>query len=156
MTIVGYGLCAAGTSSAGFGTPATGTDRNRALFITATNEVGNAAYINPSTGDYEVDSLGRPVGWDSIQQRVYLALVTAQGSAADPALGLPSKPGVINTASLALLRTQVITALAPLTSKKLIQIVKLEVLQSTDNVNRLTLSLQWKKPGNPTITVTTV
>jgi hypothetical protein len=44
-------------------------------------QIERARYINPTTGDYEVDTNGHFYGMDFIQQEVMLALLTTFGSA---------------------------------------------------------------------------
>lgn len=71
--MAGLGTAAAGQVAAGFGDPATGSAPPAAERM--------SRYIDPATGEYEVDSsTGNFRRWTPVQQRVFLALKTVFGS----------------------------------------------------------------------------
>ncbi len=146
-----------GTSPFGFGSPAT-TDVNvgRALAMTdGIRTQGDARYIDPKTRDYAVDSdTGRILGMTSAQQRVYLALVTVKGSAADPTLGTDVRQvQTLAVNSIARIENATRAALAQLVNERAIRVVSIDVSVSGTVAS---IVVRWTDLSNAQTQVTTV
>lgn len=86
--MAGFGTAPAGTSPFGIGTPTTAT-------VPPDGPVGSR-YINPTTGDYEVDSTtGQFKQMPGVRQRVLLAVLTRRDSSGIPGFGtrMPARMG---------------------------------------------------------------
>lgn len=120
---LGLGACPCGSVPAGFGTPASLDTQPRNVLTCADGTQGNAALLDYTSGDYVIDQYGHKVGCDSLQQRVYLALVTVLGSAADTTLGTAWPAGTITPDLPQRNEAAVRAALKRLTDAKLVQVV---------------------------------
>lgn len=86
--MAGAGAQAAGTTSAGFGTPATATVPGGAfLRDEKTGASLGARKIDPNTKDYVLDSNGRVLGVDYVRHAVQMTLQTERGSAVVQSMG---------------------------------------------------------------------
>src|ERR1039458_7408003 len=86
-SILGAGLARYGVCIAGFGTPAKANALAGKILEDADGVSREARYINPSTGDYVIDTNGVVQGCSTISQSVYLAMATTLGSSAIAELG---------------------------------------------------------------------
>ena len=144
----GAGNCPAGNCPGGFGTPAQTNSSTASLLVQADGTQGNCVFIDPTTGDYRLDAKGQKQGWDSLNQKVYLALRTVLGSSAVPTLGIVQVSGVIGPDFVARIQGAVRTALKSMTDAHLIIIVDIVVTRiGTSAVERKVL---WRAvPGGP-------
>ena len=131
---LGAGFAPAGTTPFGFGSPATAIPLVGVPFDmadTGTGFVGTGRRINPDTRDFEFDpETGRALGMTASEQRVYLALITQKGSAADPKLGTSISSIQTGTGNLSQRVTdEVNAALSTLVSEGSIRIVSIEAYQ---------------------------
>jgi hypothetical protein len=82
--MAGIGLQSAGTTSAGFGSPATAAEQGGAILRnTLTGESMGGRKIDPRTGDYVMDEYGRLEGMPNVRQMVMLAVLNAAPALAD-------------------------------------------------------------------------
>lgn len=148
----GAGHCKAGSSAAGYGEPDQGSDKENAFMKTQDGKQGGAHLIE--NGDYVMDGYGRPVAISSIQQRVYLAILTAKGSSANRELGV-SHPGyLINDATIEARTNAVKAALASMVKQRLIEVISIEVTSPVRN--RISTHVKWKDLTSGTLRNTSV
>jgi hypothetical protein len=84
----GAGIQAAGTTSAGFGTPSTATVPEGAfLRDTKTGRSLGARQIDPNTRDYVLDTNGRILGVNYVRHVVQMSVHTERGSSAVQEMG---------------------------------------------------------------------
>lgn len=124
----GFGLAPAGTAPFGFGAPAL-ADPNIGQALTKTDgSQGEARSIDPRTRDYAFDEKGRVKGIDSVQQQVYLALVTVRDSSSVTGLGQLFSSIKLITANLQTQMTnEVRQALSRLIAENKVQLVSVRV-----------------------------
>ena len=121
---VGFGGSGFGGSGYGYGTPGSTLNSPSPVFRKEDGTQGDCAYIDPATRNYVLDDRGNKLGWDSIRQKVYLALRTKLGSSCVTDQGVDFPTG-IRTPNLALKnRKAVEAALKPMTDLNLIRLVQ--------------------------------
>jgi len=155
---LGFGACGFGSAGLGFGTPAATNSTTAALLIQSdgpgVGTPGDCVKLDTVTGDYVLDAQGNKVGWDSLSQRVYLALRTALGSAAVQTMGIKMPRGVITDNIKAQIGNAVRLALAPLTSANLLTIASIVI--NRVGTNALSTEVAWRAVGAPPGTPNTV
>src|SRR5713101_6487420 len=113
----GAGSSGAGSTFAGFGTPAAANIPNFNLYKTVLGNNRTCRLIDPISKDYVLDDFGNFVGQTNAQQLVYLALVTARDSSILSNFGLDIfNVQVIKSDTLQNLRNSVNEALRDLIS----------------------------------------
>ena len=127
---LGAGLAPAGTSIAGFGTPATAD----APPVPAA--AAEARKIDPVTKDYALDSLDRIDGMSGTSQRVLLAMSTVRDSAVQRDLGLGAPPDRIVSTTRVELEDDVRRALSALVRDGAISIRSIDVTIAGSRVQR--------------------
>lgn len=86
--MAGAGTQKAGTSSAGFGTPAEATPLGGAfLRDTRTGSSFGVRQVDPNTRDYVIDTNGRLLGVNYVRHVVQMSVHTERGSAAVQSMG---------------------------------------------------------------------
>lgn len=149
MADLGFGASGFGSSGFGFGTPASASSSQSRIFVQADGLQGNCAYIDPQTRDYVLDERGNKLGWDSIRQRVYLALRTKLGSSVvtDQGIALPS--GTI-TADLSIKNKNAVNAaLKTMVDANLIEVV--QVLTIRRGQSAVQIQVDWRMVGQAEI-----
>lgn len=77
--MAGFGAQPFGTSSAGFGVPSRGTETGGAILRDEqTSRSYGGRFLDPKTGDYEMDENGRLLGMPNVQQCVTIAVLNAR------------------------------------------------------------------------------
>jgi|SRR5580698_2526754 hypothetical protein len=84
---LGFGQFTFGEFVYGFGNPATAIILDGVLLEDATGNVQECPYIDPNTGNYDIDANGQVVGSSTISNSVYLAIATTLGTTPLPSLG---------------------------------------------------------------------
>ncbi len=142
---LGAGLCPAGTSSAGFGVPDSGTVPNNALLpdpVTGLPQTGRN--VNTATGSYTFTADGRTQGMATVPQLVQLAIKTARGSSALGPFGLDmSKVQEQGTNFERQLSAALSAALANVVKQGLVTLVGLTWLP-VDNPDGAAPILEWR------------
>lgn len=141
-SVLGSGLSPAGTSPAGYGSPATTTAAQSQLYIKRDGTRGNARLIDPQTGDYVLDDWGAYVGCDAVEQMVYLALATDLGSSVQSDLGLELAPGIINESTPRKIDLAIRAALKSLIDRRLIELVRVRVERAA--TSRMDIQVDWR------------
>ena len=139
----GTGFARVGSSSVGFGEPATTAEFSKA-FVKSDGKIGNSRAINADTGKYEYNEVdGTIKGIDGAQQMVMLALKTVQGSSLINSLGNNlSSIKVINANIKAEVNNRVELALQSLIDRNIIILDKTDV--QVDKVrNRTIIAVYW-------------
>jgi hypothetical protein len=78
-SVYGIGLQSAGTTSAGFGSPATASEQEGVILRDeSTGASFGGRKIDPVSGDYELDSYGRLLGMNNVRQMVMLAVLNSK------------------------------------------------------------------------------
>jgi len=139
---LGFGACGFGAAAFGWGTPASTNSSTASLLLKPDGTQGNVVALDPTTGDYILDATGQKQGADSIQQKVYLALRTVLGSAADTTLGIDLPSGTITDDMTNRITLAVGAALKALTDAGLLTIVA--VLVTRVKTNALRTEVQWQ------------
>lgn len=118
----GFGLAPFGLAPFGYGSPTIANPNIGLIFKKTDNSIGGGRFIDPVTRDYAIDSeTGRLVGQDSVQQLVYLALVTVKGSSAVTNLGQSFTSIQLKTENIdVIIKNEVNLALKKLITQKLI------------------------------------
>lgn len=130
--VLGFGLAPFGSSVFGFGSPAVSGSTTVPILYNPDNPFADCEKLTAS-GDYDLDDRGRTKGDSAISQRVYLALFTELGSAAQTDLGIEPMPKVINESTAELIKMNVEKALSTLIKERSIALldVKTERFHST-------------------------
>lgn len=141
--IKGFGIAPAGTSPFGFGAPATASPTVGKPLTKADGSQGDARKIDPVTKDYVIDpTTGRTVGFDGVQQQVYLALVTVKGSSAVADLGQEfTSLKLIPENIQALVEDKVREALAALIQKNKVQLIRVDTELNRNKA--LAIRVKW-------------
>ena len=122
MSDLGFGESGFGSAGYGYGDPATAVSATSKIFVQADGSQGDCAYIDPATRDYVLDEKGNKVGWDSLKQRVYLALRTQLGSSCIQDQGV-EWPSGIRTENIAVKNKNAVNlALKSLVDQNLIEV----------------------------------
>lgn len=140
---LGLGAAGFGSSGFGFGTPASNNSSTAALLRKEDGSIGDCVKIDTRSGDYVLDEAGNKVGWDSLEQSVYLALRTLKGSAAVATLGIELPTGVIRDDLATRNRAAVAAALKSLTDARLLELV--DVLTTRLGTSAVQLEVKWKR-----------
>ncbi len=127
---LGAGLCGAGSSPCGFGTPATA---DAPPVPAAASE---ARKIDPVTRDYALDSLDRIDGMSGTAQRVLLAMTTLRNSSAQRDLGLDEASDRITSSTKQTAEDSIRRALAPIVADGAIAIRSIDVTITGTRVAR--------------------
>lgn len=151
----GAGLMPFGSIHCGFGIPSQLNSSTAKVYIKRDGTQGNAALIDPKTGDYVLDEFGNTVGDDSINQMVYLAFNTLYNSSSVPNFGFPIDisnsvitDGLINRIKLAVFKT-----VKHMTDAKVITIISVNVKRATQT--GLEVIVQWRNNSTNEINVFT-
>lgn len=115
MTDLGVGQMACGVDPCGLYAPQNSSfPQGQTVLLQQDGSAGNVPFIDPSTGDYALDERGRPFGGDSVDQRVYLSLMTTLGMSSVPTMGIDrSQLKLINSNTNTLAMNMVKKALKP-------------------------------------------
>lgn len=132
-----------GSSGFGFGSPVTATPRSPRVLVCADGTQGNAALLDPRSGDFVLDGAGNKAGCDAIEQKVYLALRTIRGSSVVPDLGIEPEGGVLLEDFVARRRLAVEAALKDLTTSR--SIVLVDVLVAREGQSSTRTEVRWRK-----------
>lgn len=130
---LGAGLAPAGTSYAGYGSPATASAIPTATVAAGLPNVApaNTALIDPGLRAYTYDGNGNRVYGTTAAQMVYLACVTVQGSSSLGAdLGLAAPPAVIDANYISNRTVQYQNAFAPLLRAGIATFVSITIQRS--------------------------
>lgn len=147
MAFLGLGACPLGSTPIGFGIYTSLNSTAGKLYQDNDGIIRNAEKINIETGQVEYDQeTGIPKGMDSVQQMVYLALRTVQGSSIIPTFGLKFNLKTINSSTKQKIQQAVEGALANLVSRRLIEIVEITV--DRIKLNAIFYQLKWKNLTN--------
>jgi hypothetical protein len=139
----GLGFSSYGFSSYGFGSPSIYITSKIPVFITSSGTQGNAASINPTTGDFNVDSSNNIQGDNFINQKVILALGTGFNTSVLANFGLDLSSIQTVTQNIQLkVNIAVKNALSALVSANQIAINNIIVSQ-TSIPNRININVQW-------------
>lgn len=142
---IGAGACPAGSAAAGYGVPDSAAVPNNATLPDVRSglpQTGRA--IDPITKSYYFTADGRLQGVATVPQLVQLALSTIRGSSVVPGLGQTFMQIQEKGANFAQVVTAAITtALADLTTRKLVQIVSVDVQQPPSNPDAGIAILKW-------------
>jgi hypothetical protein len=122
MSFLGFGFSPFGTSPLGFGAVPTPNSTTAKLLVKEDGTRGNAAYIDPATGDYVIDDAGQKRGADSVPMMVQLALLTVKDSSAVIGFGLEPFGGLFSTDVDRKVDASARAALSHMTKRKLISI----------------------------------
>lgn len=146
---IGLGLCAFGTSVYGFGTPGVSNSTTAKLFIKPDGTRGNVAMIDPQTGDYVLDVNGIPVGDNSINQMMFLALRTTRNSSALLNFGIDiSKIKTITPNIQLKFQLAVNDAVAHLIARNLVTITSVSVTNLLNKPTSIQVMVNWKDNSN--------
>ena len=142
--VLGFGKSGFGGSQFGYGTPSKVNSSVSRMWIKQDGTQGNAAMIDPTTGDYLLDANGNPVGTDSINNMVYLALQTKYNSSTVAGFGLNldftnSNSATMNTGKIKLAVAQ---ALMHLIKPGIISLVS--VVANKTSTTGYQIEVQWK------------
>lgn len=140
------GACPAGSSPCGFGTVARLPSTVTPILRKPDGTQGDCRAIDTRTGDYVLDASGNAVGWDSLDQKVYLALRTDLGSSAEQSLGVQWPTGVIRDDMAARNKAAVVAALKRLTEAG--EIVLLDVITTRIGPTRMSREVRWRATGS--------
>ena len=146
---LGFGASGFGNSIFGFGTPASTNSSTAKIFIKSDGTRGNCAKLDPYTGDYVLDSAGNPVGDDSVNQMVYLALRTTKNSSALLNFGIDiSKIKTITDNVQLKFQLAVKNAVKHLTDRQLISILSVDVFFPPNMPTALQVKVMFKNLTN--------
>ena len=141
-----------GSTPFGFGTPV-------AAPLPATQGPALSRYINPGSGDYEIDAtVGQFASMPALRQRVLLIMNTEVGSAlAMPQLGIP-RPKKIDQSYVAATRAAVRKAFYRLTDVERVMRIQ-DIIIGKQSSGRIGLTLVYRdlsvlKPGFQVVTST--
>lgn len=142
MADLGFGESGFGSAGYGYGDPESATSARSRIFIKADGTQGDCAYIDPKTRNYVLDDRGNKLGWDSIRQRVYLALRTKLGTSCVTDQGVDFPTGII-TGDLALKNKNAVNAaLRSMVDANLIEVVR--VLTTRIGQGAVRIQVDWK------------
>lgn len=142
---LGYGLSGFGNSIFGYGTPGVSDSSAAKMFIKSDGTKGNVAKIDFSTGDYVLDAGGNPVGDNSVNQMVYLALKTTKNSSSLRNFGIDLLSIKTVTENIKLkFNLAVSSALKHMTDRKLISIISVDVNQIINKPGAITVNVKWR------------
>lgn len=149
MSDVGFGLSGFGNSIFGFGTPGSTNSSTAKIFIKSNGTRGNAAKIDPQTGDFILDDAGNVVGDDSINQMVYMALRTTKNTSVLLNFGIDiSKIRTITDNVKMKFQLAVNDAVKHLTDKRLITILSVDVISILNMPTSLQVVVTFKNLTN--------
>lgn len=140
---LGMGLCPMGSSPFGFGVPADRGLGPPRLLIQQDGSQGDVVLLDTTTGDYVLDELGDKVGWNAVEQMIYLATHTVRGRSAVAVLGIRLPFGVLREDIAQRNRQAVEEALRPMVTQGLIQIV--DVLTTRVGASGAQIELRWRR-----------
>lgn len=137
--MLGIGRQAAGSSSAGYGTPEpVATNGGSFLRDPTTGKTLGARRIDPKTKDFVLDENGRILGVDPLRHMVQMSIHTEQGSAADTNCGQRLRSLDRITPNFDKRVLAILTeALQPLVVRGMIEIVDFVSYKAGDNTNGL-------------------
>ncbi len=142
MSDLGFGESGFGSAGYGYGDPAIGISATSKIFVQADGTQGDCAYIDPATRNYVLDERGNKVGWDSIRQKVYLALRTTLGSSCIADQGIEWPRGVRTEDIATKNKLAVNAALKTMIDQNLIEVV--QVLTGIVGPSGETVQVDWK------------
>lgn len=148
-TNLGMGLSAFGSSRTGFGTPGTVNSTVTKLFLKEEDlsVKGNAAAINPTTGDYVRDeTTGIHRGMDSVQQMVYLTLRTVKNSTLVNNFGLRAFGDVVTDSTKKDIVNAINESLRDLVLRQLIEVISIDVSKIKSTAYQILV--KWKNITN--------
>ncbi len=149
LTDLGFGYAGFGLSHFGYGTPAAINSSTKALFKKLDGTYGNCGLIDPLTGDDVLDDSGNPIGDNSINQMVYLALRTTRNSSVLLNFGIDIKNIKTITDNIKLkFQLAVNDAVKHLTDRKLITITLVEVTEIMNKPGAIQVLVNWKDNSN--------
>lgn len=153
---LGAGHMPCGSLHCGYGIPSMVNSSAAQLWIKPDGTQGNCAYINPDTGDYELDQFGNSVGGDSINQMVYLAFKTLLNTSAVSGFGLDldTTNQVINDSLINRIKLSVFKAVKHMTDPKTITIVNVTARRVTPT--GLEINIEWRNNITNEISVFTL
>lgn len=149
MSDLGLGECGFGSDGFGWGAPATTNSSTASLLRQSDGTVGDVVKLDTKTGDYVLDANGNKVGWDSLSQRVYLALFTVLGSSAVATMGIDLPTGVITDDIATKNRNAVAAALKSLTDANLVELV--DVITTLVGNSAVQLEVKWRDVSSGSI-----
>lgn len=122
------GRAAAGRSFAGLIVPdPAATSSHVALPDPATGLSLSCRRLDPASGDYVFTADGRPEGWTTAQQQMFLALRTVRGSAAVAALGQDASTIQVKGSDYPRqLSTRINAAVASIVAQGLVEILSIQ------------------------------
>lgn len=142
---LGFGLSKFGLSIFGFGDTIHGNTTTAKLFLKPDGAKGNAIKIDPSTGDFVFDANGNPVGDNSVNQMVYLALKTTYNSSALLNFGIDISNIKTITSNLDLkFKLAVNAAVKHLTDRNLITIISVDVSTIPNKPTAVQVNVKWR------------
>ena len=145
MTVLGAGLCPAGSSAAGFGVPTVATSPINVPFPDAqTGRTQGGYQVGLTSGDYSFTSDGRVVGVANVKSLVQHAITTTFGSSAVPNFGLQLPGGDKTSGYKQRIESRLRNALAGLVAQNLIQIVSVSVADMPNNSAGTIGTLTWR------------
>ncbi len=128
MPDVGIGLAPLGSSSLGFGAPTKLNSTTAKLYLSQGLQRRNAAGLDTVTGDVKRNAVtGIHEGMDGVEQQVYLAVRTIQGSSVVSSLGISFKMTVISDTTARKVEDAVRLALSDLVTRLLVRVDKVTV-----------------------------
>jgi hypothetical protein len=130
--VLGAGLCPAGSSAAGFGSPAIADENGNTVLPLANGGTGTGRYIDPQTRDYVATADGNLQGLGSAAQDVWLTLAAFSGG-----------PRMLNESSIAKYEIDIRAALAPLVARGLITLRSIVIARAADTPTRLSTAIRW-------------
>lgn len=125
-SFLGAGIAPAGTSFAGFGSPATAT-------VPAAPAPDACRKIDYQTKDYLIDDDGNLEQWTAAQQNVYLALA-----------GISNWPETIDENYASAVASKIDAALSAMTSAGLIELIQVDVTITRRGSARTHANVRWR------------
>lgn len=129
---LGAGATSAGSTLAGYGTPAAADENGNTLLPLTNGGTGTCRFVDPQTRDYVINDDGNLEGMTSAAQDVWLTLAAFTGG-----------PRVLTEQSLRTYETDIRNALAPLVQRGLITIRAITIQRSAGTPTRLATRVQW-------------
>ena len=128
--VLGAGLCPAGSSFAGFGSPATADPLVRQTLPQGDGTFGTGRLID-TRGDYVIDANGNVMGTSSAAQLVVLALA-------------PLRPaGVISEATISSMKADIAAALKPLVARGIVAVKSITITRVPGAPTRVQREVKW-------------
>lgn len=145
MTVLGAGLCPAGTSVAGYGVPTVATLLSRIPFPDPVTGLPQSGYqVGVASGDYSFTTDGRLVGCGTVKSLVEHACLTLFGSSAVPGFGLQLPGGDKGTGYSKRVTARLTSTLSALVAQRIISIVSIVVQDAPNNPSGTIGSLTWR------------